>query len=243
MTSFRILYVDDDRDLRRLVEMSLGSDGAFAVRSCSSGEEALAAAAEWSPHLILCDIMMPGMDGPATLARLRESPATSDIPVIFITARAQPQELERFKALGAAGVITKPFRAKELRSSVRSCLQVVGSESTRSQVEPAEADEERDAFRSRLRTDAVTLAALRATLRDDPTSSRCLQELETVAHKLAGSAALFGFQEVSRAASELEASVLQIRSGRLRASFEAEFDGLIECAERHGRVTMATPAP
>src|SRR5215471_5806583 len=118
MTSFRILYVDDDRDLRRLVEMSLGSDGAFAVRSCSSGEEAIAVAAEWSPHLILCDIMMPGMDGPATLARLRESPATSVIPVIFITARVQPQELERFKSLGAAGVITKPFRAKELRASV-----------------------------------------------------------------------------------------------------------------------------
>jgi len=243
MTSFRILYVDDDRDIRRLVEMSLGSDAAFVVRSCSCGEEALAAAANWSPHLILCDIMMPGMDGPATLARLRESPATCDIPVIFITARVQPQELERFKSLGAAGVITKPFRAKDLRDSVRGYLQVIGRDSARSEVQAAEVEEERDAYRIRLRADAVTLAGLRATLRDDPTSSTSLQELETVAHKLAGSAALFGFDEVSRAALQLEASVLQIRSGRERTSFEAEFDGLIECVERHGRVPMATPVP
>jgi two-component system OmpR family response regulator len=111
MTSFRILHIDDDPDIRRVVALSLGIDPQFSVRSCTSGEEAVVAAAQWSPH------------GPATLARLRENPRTAEIPVIFMTARAQERELVRLKALGASGVIAKPFNAKSLRESVRQHLQ------------------------------------------------------------------------------------------------------------------------
>src|SRR5215470_3982846 len=103
--TYRILHVDDERDIRRLVELSLSWDPELRVRNCASGTEAVAVAAEWSPHLILCDIMMPSMDGPATLARLRENPRTADIPVVFMTARVQARELDRFKSLGAVGVI------------------------------------------------------------------------------------------------------------------------------------------
>jgi two-component system OmpR family response regulator len=123
MTSFRILHVDDEPDIRRVVALSLGIDPQFSVRSCTSGEEAVVAAAQWSPHLILCDVQMPVMDGPATLARLRENPRTAETPVIFMTARAQERELVRLKALGASGVIAKPFNAKSLRESVRQHLQ------------------------------------------------------------------------------------------------------------------------
>jgi CheY-like chemotaxis protein len=123
MTSFRILHVDDDPDIRRVVALSLGIDPEFNVRSSASGEEAVVAAAQWSPHLILCDVQMPVMDGPATLARLRENPQTGEIPVVFMTARAQERELVRLKALGASGVIAKPFNGKSLRESVRQHLQ------------------------------------------------------------------------------------------------------------------------
>jgi two-component system OmpR family response regulator len=123
MTSFRILHIDDDPDIRRVVALSLGIDPQFSVQSCTSGEEAVVAAAQWSPHLILCDVRMPVMDGPATLARLRENPRTGEIPVIFMTARAQERELVRLKALGASGVIAKPFNGKSLRESVRQHLQ------------------------------------------------------------------------------------------------------------------------
>src|ERR1700694_1957917 len=119
MSSFRILHIDDEQDILELVKLSLGLDRELTVRSCVSGEDALAEAAEWSPDLILCDVMMPGMDGPATLARLRENPRTAKIPVVFMTARAQIRELDHFTSLGATGVIAKPFDPMTLAETVR----------------------------------------------------------------------------------------------------------------------------
>jgi two-component system, OmpR family, response regulator len=101
----------------------LGLDPDFEVHACSSGEEAIAAAAEWSPRLILLDVMMPGMDGPTTLAHLRKNPKTSNIPVLFMTARAQAREVEHFISLGAQGVISKPFDPMTLANIVHDRLQ------------------------------------------------------------------------------------------------------------------------
>src|SRR3977135_1194235 len=101
MSMSRSLYVDDDPDIRAVVEFSLALDSALWVRSCASGAEALAMAADWSPHIILCDVLMPKMDGPGTLARLRECPQTVNTPVVFVTAPAQTCEIERLKTLGA----------------------------------------------------------------------------------------------------------------------------------------------
>ncbi len=126
MTSLRILHVDDEPDIREVVELSLGLDPAFSVRSCASGADALAMAADWSPDMILCDVMMPVMDGPATLARLRECPRTVSTPVVFMTARAQTRELEYFKSLGAIGVIPKPFDPMTLANAVRGHLRSAG---------------------------------------------------------------------------------------------------------------------
>jgi CheY-like chemotaxis protein len=126
MSRLRILYVDDEPDIREIVELSLGLDSALWVRSCASGTEALATATDWSPHMILCDVLMPVMDGPATLARLRECPQTVDTPVVFVTARAQTREIEHFKSLGATGVIIKPFDPMTLAELVRCHLRSSG---------------------------------------------------------------------------------------------------------------------
>jgi CheY-like chemotaxis protein len=123
MNAFRILHVDDEPDIREVVEMSLSLDPKFTSRSCGSGREALGVAADWMPDVVLLDFVMPLMDGPATLARLRENPQTVDIPVIFMTARAQMHELERLRALGAIGVVPKPFDPITLAASVRSCIE------------------------------------------------------------------------------------------------------------------------
>lgn len=120
--SHRILYVDDEGDIREVAAMALELDPELEVRTCESGAEALGVAAEWQPRLILLDVMMPGMDGPTTLAKLRERPETGDIPVVFITARTQAQEVEGFKALGAKGVIPKPFDPMSLAAKVREHL-------------------------------------------------------------------------------------------------------------------------
>jgi CheY-like chemotaxis protein len=123
MSVLRILHVDDEPDIRELVDISLGLDTEFAFKSCASGAEALMAAAEWSPDLILMDVMMPVMDGPQTLGRLREIAETADIPVVFMTARAQARELAHFLSLGAAGVIPKPFDPMTLAGVVKQYLR------------------------------------------------------------------------------------------------------------------------
>jgi CheY-like chemotaxis protein len=123
MSSYRVLQIDDEPDILEIVAASLSLDSEFEVRGCGSGADGLTAAAQWRPDLILLDVMMPVMDGPATLGHLRENPKTADIPVVFMTARMQTRELERFKSLGAEGVITKPFDPITLAALVRSHMQ------------------------------------------------------------------------------------------------------------------------
>jgi len=125
MSAVRILHVDDEPDIREVVDVALGLNPDFEVRACASGAEAVTAAAEWLPFLILLDVMMPGMDGPATLAQLRKNAPTATIPVIFMTARAQAREVERFLALGAQGVISKPFDPMTLAFQVQNHLQAL----------------------------------------------------------------------------------------------------------------------
>ena len=122
MTGIRILVVDDEPDIREVVDVSLGLDREFTMRACASGADALVMAAEWSPTLILLDVMMPLMDGSATLANLRKNPRTAQIPVVFLTARTQTDEIEQYISLGAQGVLSKPFNPMTLAASVRSYL-------------------------------------------------------------------------------------------------------------------------
>jgi CheY-like chemotaxis protein len=125
LNSFRVLHIDDDSDILDIVAASLGRDPEFVVRDCSSGADGLTVAAEWRPDLILLDVMMPSMDGASTLKHLREIPRTADIPVVFMTARAKTIEIEHFKSLGTAGVITKPFDPMKLGALVRNYVQPV----------------------------------------------------------------------------------------------------------------------
>ncbi len=110
MTSLqRILHVDDEPDIREVAKMTFEAIGGFTVGSCCSGQEAIDKAPDFAPDIILLDAMMPGMDGPTTLSELRKLSGTATTPVIFMTAKAQTSEIERFKDLGAIDVITKPF--------------------------------------------------------------------------------------------------------------------------------------
>lgn len=122
----RILYVDDEDDIREIAVMALEMDSGISVKSCVSGSEALATVLQWLPDLILLDVMMPGMDGPETLARLRQNPVTAEIPVVFITARSQSEDIERFMGLGATGVISKPFDPMTLAEQARRLLGLSG---------------------------------------------------------------------------------------------------------------------
>jgi CheY-like chemotaxis protein len=115
----RILYVEDEPDIRLIAQMALEAVGGFTVTVCASGPEALRAAPASRADLLLLDVMMPGMDGPSTLKALRELPATADTPVIFMTAKVQAAEVAAYKALGAIDVIPKPFDPMELSAQIQ----------------------------------------------------------------------------------------------------------------------------
>lgn len=115
----RILYVEDDADVRKVATFALKMVGKFTVEACASGEEALEKAVAFAPQLLLLDVMMPGMDGPTTLIRLRELPEIAEVPAVFMTAKVQPQEVGRYRELGSLDVISKPFDPMTLAASVR----------------------------------------------------------------------------------------------------------------------------
>jgi CheY-like chemotaxis protein len=123
--SHRILIIDDEDDIREVAALSLETVAGWDVVTACSGAQGLARAIEYQPDAILLDVMMPGMDGPTTLSHLRENPQTSNIPVLFMTARAQAREVEQFISLGAQGVISKPFDPMTLASEVQTHLQAL----------------------------------------------------------------------------------------------------------------------
>jgi two-component system OmpR family response regulator len=115
-----VLYVDDDRDVRAIAVLGLNRDGDLAVTSRASGVEALEIARRVRPDLILLDYLMPDLDGPDALERLRVQPETADIPVIFVTTIGLCNDVERFRPLGLIGLIEKPFRITQLLDNVRA---------------------------------------------------------------------------------------------------------------------------
>ena len=115
----RILYAEDEDDIREVALMALEAIGGFTVEACASGQDLLDRIEQFNPDLVLLDVMMPNMDGPTTLANIRTIPSMSDVPVAFMTAKVQTQEIENLKALGAVDVIAKPFDPMTLADQIR----------------------------------------------------------------------------------------------------------------------------
>ncbi len=117
----KILAVDDEKHIVRLVQINLQKEG-YEVATASTGREALERVGEFAPDLIVMDVMMPEMDGFEALKKLKENPATRDIPVIMLTAKAQDADVFRGWQSGADLYLTKPFNPAELLSFVKRLL-------------------------------------------------------------------------------------------------------------------------
>jgi len=118
----KVLLVDDEADIRRIAALSLSGIGGMEVAQASGGSEGIRMAREDRPDVILLDMMMPGLDGPATFQALRSDPETSAIPVVFLTAKAMSAEVDRLRDLGARGVLIKPFDPMALPRLLRELL-------------------------------------------------------------------------------------------------------------------------
>lgn len=203
-----LLYVDDEPDIRQIVQMALGLAPGLSIHTGDSGENALSLARTLRPDLVLLDVMMPGLDGPGTLTRMRSDPALAQIPVVFMTAKAMPQEVARFRELGAAGVIAKPFDPMKLAQQVFAIWETIpaGATTTDSSSGEAELREQVKAlgekFLLRTADQVVTLRAHVASLRSG--DKDVLVGMQELAHKIHGSGAMFGFAALSDRAGEIE---------------------------------------
>ena len=121
----KVMLVEDDGDIRTVAAMSLEMVGGLEVLACESGEAALAAFAGFAPQLVLLDVMMPGMNGPEVLTKLRTLPAGAQVPVAFMTAKVQPDERRALTALGVIEVIAKPFDPMTLPDQVKALWERV----------------------------------------------------------------------------------------------------------------------
>ncbi|NMG11748.1 response regulator [Brasilonema sp. UFV-L1] len=122
MTSKLILIIDDEYDIRAVAELALKAVGGWQVSTAVSGSEGLTKAAAEQPDVILLDVMIPDMDGIATLRALQANPVTYSIPVILLTAKVQAAEEHRFAQLGVRAIITKPFKAMKLPGQIAAAL-------------------------------------------------------------------------------------------------------------------------
>jgi CheY-like chemotaxis protein len=116
-----ILHVDDDADMRHVTALCLSTGNGVTLVSAESGREALdLLKSGLRPDVIVLDVSMPGMDGPATLSALRELDGLEAAPVVFLTGRSAEHERRRYLALGAASVIPKPFDPSTLADDLRA---------------------------------------------------------------------------------------------------------------------------
>ena len=116
----RVLYVDDDPDLRAMAELALATIGGLEVTLCADGAQAPLLARVCQAQLVLLDVVMPGLDGPATLVALRADAFTASVPVLFVTAKDTDAERAELLALGAVGVITKPLDLMAMAAQVKA---------------------------------------------------------------------------------------------------------------------------
>ncbi len=122
MTRRQILLIDDETDIQTVARIGLTLNTDWQVITANSGEEGLEVAIATMPDAILLDVAMPGMDGLATIAALKENATTVHIPIIFLTAKAQASDRRRLYEAGASGVITKPFDPNILASQIAGFL-------------------------------------------------------------------------------------------------------------------------
>ena len=196
--------MEDDPDIQEVTTLLLSEIGDFEVQACNGAADGLAMARVFNPDLILLDVIMPGLGGQAALTAFRKMPETASTPVIFMTARVQPEQISEYRNLGSLGVIPKPFDPETLFDTIQEMWD--RHEKARMN---AVRREDLAALRKSYATDLPdrlkVLEESAATLTANGWDARAVAALYEVAHRLAGSAAIYGFPAVSDAAMRISA--------------------------------------
>jgi two-component system, OmpR family, response regulator len=196
-----VLFVDDDPDICSVVQATLGLVSGLNVQTADSGERAIDLAYEGRPELVLMDVMMPGLDGPSTFKRMRESALLTDIPVIFMTAKVLPVEVSQFLQLGAIGVIVKPFDPLKLYDDMLGLWSNRGSATPNSPVcggqtsSSAQMNSLTVNFLRRASADVISLSKMIGFAERGDRS--VFKAIEHVSHSIHGTGAMFGFPKIS----------------------------------------------
>jgi len=200
----RILYVDDDPETRELVSLGLNQISGLSLMACDSGYQALAMIEDFNPQLILLDAMMPDMDGPATLQKIRQLDSFKHTPVLFITAIGQPDEVKPFIELGALDVIAKPFDPTTLADRL---LQIWGEKQSSSVVTDASVQASMQAlttaYARKLPEKTAAIKDGWQKLKGNPADQVAFQQLDGLLHTLAGTAATFRFDVIGGLAGDM----------------------------------------
>ena len=197
----KITYVEDEPDIRAITEIALTQIGGFHLDVCASGAEALAKTSDFDPDLIILDVMMPGMDGVETYARLRQIPSLVDTPIVFMTAKAMSDEVARYRAMGAADVIAKPFDPMTLSDRIETIWRTHSASRDPSM---------QDQLRALVKRHCVTLAEQVATIGQLLNEAPCdgkvngIARAQSITHQIKGTAGSMGFAAVGSAAAVLD---------------------------------------
>lgn len=234
-----VLYVDDDPDICSVVEATLRLVPGLDVQTADSGERAIDLAYELRPDLVLMDVMMPGLDGPSTFKRMRESALLTKIPVIFMTAKVLPAQIAQLLLLGAIGVVVKPFDPLKLYDELFSLWNKEGAtrrspiESGRPSDVRAQIDSLTASFLQRAWADVITLAKMIERAQAGDRSA--FPEIERICHSIHGAGAMFGFPKISAeggAMARMIAAVIASAEPRSSVSETATVQQLLQASKR-----------
>lgn len=185
-----------------LVRFALEKLGGFHVDICGDGSKGLAVATAMCPDLIMLDVMMPRMDGPSLLRAINQSEQLRGTPVVFITARVQPSEIDKYSALGAAGVISKPFNPVTLPKIIRE-FWTEHYELSNAETGP-ELEKLRQQYLKNLSTKRLEIEAFLRAIHVKPPSHAAVKKMGVLVHNLAGSGESYGYHAISKSAKIME---------------------------------------
>lgn len=201
----RILYVEDEPDIRTITTIALQNVGKFNIKAFSNGEEALEHVLEFSPELVLLDVMMPGMDGLSIFHALHSTPSTSKIPVVFMTAKIMAEEMSNYRKIGTAGIISKPFDPMALHERITGIWEGYQTQLRFNEDKPERLTE---SYASRLESLSLEIPRLVTLMVNSVDPQLIMDKIYELAHSYAGSGGVFGFPAISEAADKVEAAAL-----------------------------------